>query len=89
MRKHDRPRRKSRPVAFVDSAGTFDLPGRDADPITFLQHLFTMSRQSIHSDQVVASFTRLHLLCEQLFDGSAWLDVDVVGETGSIIVDLC
>ncbi len=48
-----------------------------------------MSRQAIHADQVIAGLARLHLLGEQLFDGGPRFDIDVVGETGAVIVYLC
>src|SRR3569832_477336 len=67
--------------------GPFDLRRGDRDTITLLQDLIRRNRLTVHPDQVVVRLARLHLLVEQVLDGRAIRDLNVVRESAAVVVD--
>ena len=70
-------------------SGSFDLHGREADPVPLLENLVRGGRLAIDPDQVVARLAGGDTLREQLRDRGAGFHVDVVSEPGSVVIDLC
>src|SRR5262249_40486775 len=64
-----------------------DLDGRDADAVALLEHLIVGHRLAVDADEVVLRPAMRQTLPEELGDVDAWLDIDVVGESATMIVD--
>jgi hypothetical protein len=68
---------------------SLDLGGRHADAVTFQQQLVGAGRQAVDANQVVLGPGAGQSLAEELGDGDASLDLDIVGETATRVIDLC
>src|SRR3954470_12581889 len=64
-----------------------DLGRREADAVTLLQHLVGGGGLAIDADEEIGGLAARQLLGEQVCDGGAFRDVDVVGEAGAVVVD--
>ena len=69
--------------------GTFNLGGGDAHAIAFLEDLVRGDGLPIDADEVIGGPPVRNALGEEFLDGRAFGDFDVIGETGTVIVDLC
>lgn len=73
---------------FLSFSRPFDLGGGHADPVAGLQHIVRGGRLPIHPDQVISRIALWHPLSEKLLNGDAVFDLDSIGESGSIIIDV-
>ena len=67
--------------------GTFNLGGGDAHAIAFLEDLVRGDGLPIDADEVIGGPPVRNALGEELLDGRAFGDFDIIGETGSVIID--
>jgi hypothetical protein len=65
----------------------FNLDRREADPIAFAQHLVGRDRLAVHANQIVVRLAAADLLLEELADGRAFSDLDVIREATAVVVD--
>jgi hypothetical protein len=64
-----------------------DFRGRDRNPVFWLKHLSGVDWHPVDSDQVRARIARLNRSFNQVGDGRAILDLDVVAVSAAIVVD--
>lgn len=68
--------------------GALDFGWRYADAIAFLKDLVRADRQAIDTDQKVLRLAARHALAKECGNGGSRIDVDVVRETGAIVIDV-
>jgi hypothetical protein len=74
-------------LLFRSADRSFDLHGRDRDPVTITENVIFWDRLAIDSDKVIAGLFALHFDCEKLIDSCVISDVDIICIAASIIVD--
>jgi len=66
---------------------TFNLDGRAAHPVAWLQHLIGRGGETVDADQKVFRLAARDALLEELLDGATVGDFDFVREAATMIVD--
>lgn len=85
-----KPEARSQEIEGVRPRGScsFDLHGSEADPVAGLEDLIGRGRLTVHANQVVTGSAMRHALREQLGDGRAVFHMNLVGESGPVVVDV-
>ena len=65
-----------------------DFGWSDCHAIAVFEHIVARYRLTIDSNEIVSRLSPGHLLVEELIDSHTVTDVDIVGKTGSIVVDI-
>src|SRR5205807_1864733 len=73
--------------AALGGARPFNFCGGHADAVALPQNLFGADGLAVHADEVVLGAALGQPGGEELGDGSARRDLDVVGEAAAVIVD--
>src|SRR5205085_9400006 len=78
-----------RSEASAPATGPLDPDRRARDAIVVLQHLVGGHGQAVDADEVIFRSATRQALVEELGNGDARLDFDIVGEACAIVVDKC
>lgn len=76
------------PAALAAGRRALDLRGSDGNAVAVDQHPVGRRMAAIHEDQVVARRFAGHLALEELANGGAFRNRDLIGKAGVVVVDV-